>query len=704
MQPSDAVENPMAARIIDIGAREIQTETTLGYDGAGLNHRRPVSEIDDQTCRVEVSFLKKSKNKKRRKKRTTTLGTWNVRTLMDNGKLYLLCRELAAQNIGITGICEHRWSGSGHVNCEDHLVIYSGAEESGQSGVAMILDKEAKKGFLSYDAISDRILTVHFNTKPVKTTIIQIYAPSTNHSDDEIEDFYNQLQSVKDSIHNKNQVIIMGDFNAKVGEGASKDQGLGPHGIGKRNESGEKLLGFCQANGMNILNTWFKNHIRRKWTWISPDKATKNQIDYILVSKDWFSSVIDCKVKPGADCDSDHRLLCAKMKIKGFKKSCTDSPPTRYNLDKLLQPEIKDQYTIETNNRFEILSQIVEEKPPEELWQEIKLIYHETAEKILGKQKNKKSKPWISQETIDMADQKKAARKSNNSDEYDRLKREIKKQLKEDKAKWLENECEQIDEFDRKNKSKDMFDKIRKVQRNEFQVKQITVNNEAGQPIVDPDLIMKRWEQYGEKLFKTSSHSDKTKIEDFEQEPPPLISEVESALKTIKVGKSPGLDNIPAELLKNSGDSATKVLHSLCCSIWKTCQWPKDWKQQELVMLHKAGSVKECGNYRTIALLSHTSKILLDIILNRMKAKVEAELAEEQAGFRPGRGTGDMLCAIQAVLEKLNAVKKDQQDAFIIFIDYSKAFDNVDHDQLLQTLLNMGFPPSPCCPHTIPLC
>ena len=107
-QLSDAVENPMAARIRDIGAREIQTETTLRYDGAGLNHRRPVSEIDDQTCRVEVSFLKKSKIKKRRKKCTTTLGTWNVRTLMDNGKLYLLCRELAAQNIGITGICEHR--------------------------------------------------------------------------------------------------------------------------------------------------------------------------------------------------------------------------------------------------------------------------------------------------------------------------------------------------------------------------------------------------------------------------------------------------------------------------------------------------------------------------------------------------------------------------------------------------------------------
>ena len=205
---------------------------------------------------------------------------------------------------------------------------------------------------------------------------------------------------------------------------------------------------------------------------------------------------------------------------------------------------------------------------------------------------------------------------------------------------------------------------------------------------------MKRWEQYGEKLFASSTtFAERTSIENFEKEPPPLIIEVEHALKNIKTGKSPGLDNIPAELLKNSGENATKVLHTLCCSIWRTCQWPKDWKQQELVMLHKAGNVKECGNYRTIALLSHTSKILLDIILNRLKAKVELELAEEQAGFRPGRGTGDMLCAIQAVLEKINAMKKDQQDAYIIFIDYSKAFDNVDNEKLVQTLLNMGFPP-----------
>ena len=168
---------------------------------------------------------------------------------------------------------------------------------------------------------------------------------------------------------------------------------------------------------------------------------------------------------------------------------------------------------------------------------------------------------------------------------------------------------------------------------------------------------------------------------------------MDNAVKSLKAGKSPGLDNVPAELIKSSGENAINAIHNLCCCIWKTCKWPNDWKQQELVMLHKAGSVKECGNYRTIALISHTSKILLHIILNRMKAKIEFELAEEQAGFRQGRGTGDMLCAIQVLLEKLNSKTQALQDAYIVFIDYSKAFDNVDHQALVTTLLNMGFPP-----------
>ena len=129
-------------------------------------------------------------------------------------------------------------------------------------------------------------------------------------------------------------------------------------------------------------------------------------------------------------------------------------------------------------------------------------------------------------------------------------------------------------------------------------------------------------------------------------------------------------------------------MHYLCCKIWKTGQWPTDWKSQEFVMLHKNGNVKDCNNYRTIALICHASKILLIIILNRMKQKVEFELSDCQAGYRTNRGTTDMLFVLQNIIEK---VKITNEELFITFIDYSKAFDSVIHQQLFDTMYKMGF-------------
>ncbi|GFR99677.1 endonuclease-reverse transcriptase [Elysia marginata] len=146
---------------------------------------------------------------------------------------------------------------------------------------------------------------------------------------------------------------------------------------------------------------------------------------------------------------------------------------------------------------------------------------------------------------------------------------------------------------------------------------------------------------------------DAYKVAQQDMEPEPLTSEVEAAIKDLKAGKSPGLDNIPAEIIKNSGEMGIKALeHHLCCQIWKQQEWPEDWKLQEFVMLYKNGNSKECGNYRTIALISHASKILLIIILNRMKCKVEEELSDCQAGYRANRGTTDMLFVLQIIIEK----------------------------------------------------
>ena len=172
-------------------------------------------------------------------------------------------------------------------------------------------------------------------------------------------------------------------------------------------------------------------------------------------------------------------------------------------------------------------------------------------------------------------------------------------------------------------------------------------------------------------------------------EPVPLFREVSSAILHLKRRKAPGVDGIPADLIRASGMNAVEALYRLSVKIWRDCSWPDIWKIQEIVLLHKGGSPNDCTNYRTIALLSHASKILLIILLNRLRQKFEYELPDEQAGFRRGRGTADMLCCIQDVIEK---TRQMSERTFIVFIDYSKAFDSVSHIQMLDILNDMGFP------------
>ena len=157
-------------------------------------------------------------------------------------------------------------------------------------------------------------------------------------------------------------------------------------------------------------------------------------------------------------------------------------------------------------------------------------------------------------------------------------------------------------------------------------------------------------------------------------------------MKRLRKGKSPGLERIPAELIQHSGKSVIKALHILCRKIWNTEIWSDKWKNQEFVVIHKSGSTKDCGNYRTIALISHASKILLTIILNRLQNKIEEKLPEEQAGFRKNRRTTDTLCIQQCLIEKTPIV------AFIVFIDYAQACDSVSHMQLFETMTRTGFP------------
>ena len=155
-------------------------------------------------------------------------------------------------------------------------------------------------------------------------------------------------------------------------------------------------------------------------------------------------------------------------------------------------------------------------------------------------------------------------------------------------------------------------------------------------------------------------------------EPDILECEVKRDLGSITTNKASGSDGIPTELFQVIKDDAVKVLHSICQQIWKTQQWPQDWKRSVFFPITKKGNGKECSNYCTIALISHAKKVKLKILQARLQQYVNRELPDVQAEFRKGIGSRDQIANIHWITKK---AREFQKNIYFCFIDYAKAFD-----------------------------
>ena len=165
--------------------------------------------------------------------------------------------------------------------------------------------------------------------------------------------------------------------------------------------------------------------------------------------------------------------------------------------------------------------------------------------------------------------------------------------------------------------------------------------------LTEAEDIKKRWQEYTEELYKKDLH-DPDNHDDVitHLEPDILGCEVKWTLGSITTNKASGSDGIPFELFQTLKDDAVKVLHSVCQEIWKTQQWPQDWKRSVFIPISKKDNAKECSNYHTIALMSHASKVMLKILQARLQQYVNRELPDVQAGFRKGRGTREQITNI----------------------------------------------------------
>ena len=164
--------------------------------------------------------------------------------------------------------------------------------------------------------------------------------------------------------------------------------------------------------------------------------------------------------------------------------------------------------------------------------------------------------------------------------------------------------------------------------------------------LTEAEDIKKRWPKYIEDLHDPDNHDGVI----IHLESDILECKVKWALGSITTSKASGGDGIPDELLEILKDDAVKVLHSICQQIWKTQQWPQDWKRSVFIPIPKKGNAQECLNYCTIALISHTSKVILKILQARLEQYMNCELPGVQTGFRKGRGTRDQVANIHWII------------------------------------------------------
>ena len=221
---------------------------------------------------------------------------------------------------------------------------------------------------------------------------------------------------------------------------------------------------------------------------------------------------------------------------------------------------------------------------------------------------------WLSGEALQIAVKRREAKSKGEKERYKNLNAEFQRIARRDKKAFFSYQCKEIEEKNRVGQTRDLFKKIRDT-KGTLHAKMGSIKDRNGMDLTETEDIKKRWQENTEELYKKDLHDpDNHDGVITHLEPDILECEVNWALRSIATNKASGDDGIPPELFQILKDDAVKVLHSICQQIWKTLQWPPDWKRSVFIPIPKKGNAKECSNYCTIALISHASKVMLKIL------------------------------------------------------------------------------------------
>lgn len=632
-------------------------------DSADSNLRRR-SVLDEMNVRPTAS------------QRWLNVGTWNVCTLNEPGRIEQVQFEAERLKIDVLGMAEVRWIGNGVHNVNGWRFYYSGADVH-HRGVGFLVSPKVSQAVTAVQPVSDRIMRITIQAKPKPVSLIQVYLPTAEAEEEESNEQYRLLQETVNLIPRQHRMIVMGDFNAKIGEN-TEHPCCGRFGLGEMNDRGAKLLDWLEDNALLATNTCFRHRKKERYTWVSPGGMYKNMIDYIAIRIRDRKECMDARALASADCGSDHQLVWAKIRGRAWNSNKKVKAKKTWNLE-AINPA---NFEMKLRQKIEGETDIT--------WKKTAEAYTKTLDEECPKTTSAK-RPWINSECMELIEKRRSKkRECDQGPEYRELCRRVKKECRRAKRKWMEEIAREAEIAARTSNSRQTYKLIKTLTRRNT-CPSLGIEDKNGVVLFGEEEILERWHEYATDLFKEPSQAQPAAIDKGEEEPNVMEDEIRAAMKKIKRGKAPGVDQIPAEALKAGGETSIEMLKQVIDKIWATGEWPEEWTISELIVLPKTPKTRDCGKHRTISLISHASKILLEIIRNRMSYHVHREMAEEQFGFVPGKGTTEAIIALRNILEKATQ-KNNEEELWVLFIDYSKAFDSVYHPALWQTLLEFGFP------------
>ncbi|XP_056641545.1 craniofacial development protein 2-like [Diorhabda sublineata] len=612
------------------------------------------------------------------------IATYNARSIGNEERLTELQYELDRINWDILGISETRRRGEESIRLRSgHILFYKGREDNSLGGVGFLVNKRISPNLQILKTISDRVIyiTLKINSN-ITIKVVQIYAPTSSHEDEEIEVLYDEItQSLTE---NKTRyTLIIGDFNARIGEQCNSSQYVGQFGLGKRNERGTMLANFLEKEQLYIMNTFFKKRPHKKWTWANPDGITKNEIDYVLTPNKHIVQEVD--VLNSFNTGSDHRLVRCRIVLNTKLERAKKFNSTQYRIDpdtirdnkSIYSKRLTERLTKETTSSHESL-----DETNNRLVKELK----ETTTSLVSS-KTKRIEKFTTQ-TKQLLERRRELIKDNkrNTVEYAELNKTARKMAKQDIRKYQEN---RIEELIQQNRGLNIFKK-----ENAHKKEMIKLRDGQGNITEDRREILKVTEKFYTGLYESKidneyvrkANSDhKNRICNVGSEDLPEIEEEEivKSLNQLKNGKAAGDDNIIPEMLKEGGSLLIRELKSLFNTCLTEGRIPQDWNTAIVILIYKKGDPSNLENYRPISLLSQIYKLFMRIIANRLEFKLDAYQPYEQAGFRKGMSTIEHLHTVRTLNEK---VTEYNIPLWIAFIDFRKAFDTVEFWAIIRSM------------------